>query len=282
MEPNELLKKANANSTNLELIEARRDFFKRLLGWGIFSKETRLVIVGIRDGGLSLADFCETGVIPTDADTRTVPGFYICKSVQTKSSITERMQCQFSMDLQTTMGLKQEETNLDQYYNKLFLNRFEVVANILPLAKPTEMDSFNELFQKPLGFKNKKEVNMFSEKSLTCRLSGLNLLLAKLKTQKSSCVMLIMGFCHRLEVIKALGLESHRPHPKFKDLDETSAVFKDLHNRQRPSVHYQDNVAICLTGHPAARGTHWQCRFDEDVSKTLAKALTPFLNERTT
>lgn len=252
----------------------RREFYASRLGWGLFGPETRLVFVGTRDGGPSWTEGTTHESADADihrmrqtADTRTVPGFHICRSGAHKLGITERQQCHFSMELRRRMGMPFVANRVAQYYYPALCRGFELVANVLPLARPNEDSPFPEALLRYLGFADAREAECFSERTLERRLQGISGLLAALKRQRAPCVMLLMGSTHRAEVCAALDLRSPESLPVLQSVQEV----------QRPAVFFQDNVAVCVTGHPAARGKQRPRGLDEAVSDALAQALGPFL-----
>ena len=202
-------------STDKEIMTTwdRQRFFMDTIAWGKVTDQTRLIFVGVEDGGqgwvrgraFGQVDYEILGCIDK-ANKSFVPHRYIVPSgASQKQQITEKFQCSFALELRRVLDIfPSPPVDPESYYRSEFLNQFELAANLFPFAKPSSASSFDEQTRKYIGLSDPASpLQAMSKKELIAyRLDGICRLRHNLALDGRLLVMVLMGRWTRPQYIR--------------------------------------------------------------------------------
>ena len=206
----------------------RQRFFMDMIAWGTVTDQTRLIFVGIEDGGKEWVrdrDFWKVDKKIQDcidkADQSLVPNRYVVPSGESPSQqITEKFQCRFALELRRLLGIPPSPSyDAESYYRSTFLKQFELAANLHPFAKPTTASSLDERTRRYIGFDDPTSpLRTMSRKELIgYRLEGICRLRGKVASDHPLIVMVLMGTWTRPRYIRRqlIGEETNADRVEF-------------------------------------------------------------------
>lgn len=234
--------------------DQRRQFFLDLVAWGRITDQTRLIFVGIEDGGKGWVHGKAFWKVDDEildcqnnADSRFVPGRYVAQCGPSKFKITEQVQCHFSLELRRLLRCP-PCSPLDpcEYYHQTFLNGFELAANLYPIAKRKSTSDIDPRTCKYLGFEPDTSINDWRQEVIKYRLEGICSLRNRVSEDGRPVILVLMGKpVHSMEFRKAIIGD--------EDNGDTGNYFRiDLRRAKAYAECFKKkNIIYCLTPHPS-------------------------------
>ncbi len=233
--------------------EKRRQFFLNLLAWGKVTKETRLIMVGVRDGGppwtedltpLQVDKRIEGCQLAADPHILAKMQRYIVPPTTCRESPgrTELVQCRLALEMRGVFGLPPLAMDAATYFHSAFQKGFELTANVHCLSRRTEAASM-ALWLDYLGFASSRALATVARHNMQYRLDGIRQLGAALAVDGRRVVLLFMGVPSIWHMIQA--------HFELTDADKT-VVLKG--SSTEASVFKQGQLALCFFRHPRCWG----------------------------
>lgn len=230
----------------------RQKFFLNLVAWGRITAQTRLVFVGIEDGGEGWVNGKAFWKVDEDihqclgrADKRLHKGRYLIPSGPTGFQVTEQRQCHFALELRRLLGIPTTPpSDPNSYYHSTFLNQFELSANIYPFAKPTSASTMDARTRKYFDFDDKAIPAMTpTRKELVAyRMEGICSLRDNLTADGRLLVMVLMGKWNQTQFIRTQLIGGEDQAERFE---------LQLTRKQTATCIRKNTVIYCLTPHPS-------------------------------
>ena len=255
--------------------DQRRRFFMDLVAWGKISDQTRLIFVGIEDGGEGWVHGKAFWKVDDEikdsqksADIRFVPGRYVTLCGPSKFKITEQVQCHFSLELRRLLRCPPcQPFDPSSYYHQAFLNGFELAANLYPVAKRKSTSDIDPRTCKYLGFDSAVSINDWRQEVIKYRLEGICRLRDRVSEDGRPLVLVLMGkSVHSTEIRKVIIGD--------EDIGDTKNHFHvDLSRAKAHAECFKKkNIIYCLTPHPSFG---W---FSKQDATTVVEKLSGWFN----